>query len=140
MQESILKLLKDRYFLSSENTWEELSNRVSGIRKEISPYISSMMFIPSSPTLMNACTNGERLGTLSSCFPMHLEDSIEGIYESLKEAAIVTKYGGGVGYDFSTLRGSIEEVSTLKRNSSGPVPFMKNFDAMLDGIQQGGVR
>lgn len=140
MQESILKLLKDRYFLGNENTWEDLATRVSGINEDAKSYISSMSFIPSSPTLMNACTNGERLGTLSSCFPMHLEDSIEGIYESLKEAAVVTKYGGGVGYDFSTLRGSIEEVATLKRNSSGPVPFMKNFDAMLDGIQQGGVR
>lgn len=140
MSSAIQKLLKDRYYLDTENSWDDLAKRVSAIYEPAYDYIKSKIFIPSSPTLMNANTNGKRLGTLSSCFPMNLEDSIDGIYESLKECAIVTKYGGGVGINFGELRSSSENITTLDRKSSGPVPFMKNFDAMLDGIQQGGVR
>lgn len=140
MSSAIQKLLKDRYYLDTENSWDDLAKRVSSIYEPAYIYIKQKIFIPSSPTLMNANTDGKRLGTLSSCFPMNLEDSIEGIYDSLKECAVVTKYGGGVGINFGELRSSSENVTTLDRKSSGPVPFMKNFDAMLDGIQQGGVR
>lgn len=140
MSSAIQKLLRERYYLDTENTWEDLATRVSAIYPPALEYIKDKTFIPSSPTLMNANTNGKRLGTLSSCFPMNIEDSIEGIYEALKECAIVTKYGGGIGINFGELRSSSEVIETLGRKSSGPVPFMKNFDAMLDGIQQGGVR
>ena len=140
MNSAIQKLLKDRYFLDTENNWNDLAHRVSAIYPPAEEYIVNKIFIPSSPTLMNANTNGKRLGTLSSCFPMNIDDSIDGIYEALKECAIVTKYGGGVGINFGNLRSSREVITTLDRKSSGPVPFMKNFDAMLDGIQQGGVR
>jgi len=107
MNDSILKLLKDRYFLSTETTWEDLAKRVSKIYPDIYPYLLAMKFIPSSPTLMNGGTT-ERLGTLSSCFPMDIEDSIEGIFESLKECAVITKFGGGIGIPFSKLRSSGE--------------------------------
>lgn len=138
MNESIVKLLRDRYFLSNENTWEELAKRVSSIYPDIYPYIEQMKFIPSSPTLMNGGTS-ERLGTLSSCFPMDIEDSIEGIFDSLKECAIVTKYGGGIGVPFFRLRGSKEEIKTLNgRKSSGPLPFVSIFNEMLDGVNQAG--
>jgi ribonucleoside-diphosphate reductase alpha chain len=139
ISDAVLKLLQERYFLENENTWEDLSKRVSAIYPPIYDDLAEMKFIPSSPTLMNANTT-ERIGTLSSCFTMGIEDSIEGIYDSLKEGAIVTKASGGVGYVFSKLRSSYEDVNSLKRKSSGPIPFMKNFDSMLDGIQQGGVR
>jgi len=138
MNESIVKLLRDRYFLSSENTWEELAKRISKIYPDIYPYLEQMKFIPSSPTLMNGGTN-ERVGTLSSCFPMDIEDSIEGIFESLKECAIVTKMGGGIGIPYFRLRGSKEEIKTLNgRTSSGPLPFIAIFNEMLDGVNQSG--
>lgn len=140
MNESIVKLLGERYFLSNENEWESIAKRVSFVNENIFNYINDLIFIPSSPTLMNANTKGERSGTLSSCFTMNIEDSIEGIYEALKESAIVTKNGGGVGYDFSDLRGSEELVKGINRPSSGPLPFINVFNATLDGIMQGGVR
>ncbi len=140
MDASVEKLLKDRYFLTNETTWSELAKRVSKIHEPMLPYIDGMEFIASSPTLMNANTNGERFGTLSSCFPMNITDSIDGIFDALKESAIVTKMGGGVGYDFTILRSSQEVVKTINRQSSGPIPFINIFNAMLDGIQQGGVR
>jgi ribonucleoside-diphosphate reductase alpha chain len=140
MNSAVQKLLKERYYLPNENTWEQLAERVSVIYPPIKESIINKTFIPSSPTLMNANTKGQRIGTLSSCFPMNIEDSVDGIYDSLKECAIVTKYGGGIGIDFGNLRSSTEIINSLGRKSSGPIPFMKNFDVMLDGIQQGGVR
>lgn len=140
MNESIMKLLKDRYFLSTESSWDDISKRVSALYPPIYEYIRDMEFIPSTPTLLNANTKGERLGTLSSCFPMGVEDSIEGIFKSLGECAEVTKNGGGVGYDFSKLRSSKELVSKINRVSSGPLPFIDIFNSTLEGIQQGGVR
>jgi len=140
MNEMVYSLLKDRYFLRNEKTWEDLAKRVSGLYPETYEYIEQKIFIPSTPTLLNANTNGERKGTLSSCFPMNIEDSIEGIFDALKEGAVVTKAGGGVGYDYSVLRSSREKVKTIDRKSSGPIPFARMFNSMLDGIQQGGVR
>lgn len=141
MNESVYKILKDRYFLKNESKWEDIANRVSDIYPDILEEIKNMDFIPSSPTLMNANTKGERTGTLSSCFPMgEIKDSVEGIFTSVKECAEVTKMGGGVGFDFSTLRGADEIVKGLNRPSSGPLPFLNVFNSVLDGIQQGGVR
>lgn len=139
-EDAIQKLLKKRYYLKNENTWDDIAKRISAIYPPIYEYIKNKDFIPSSPTLMNANTNGERIGTLSSCFTMGIEDSIEGIFDSVKEAAIVTKASGGVGYVFSKLRGSGEIIKSIGRESSGPLPFAKIFDTMLDGVSQGGVR
>lgn len=140
MTEPIFKLLKERYLLPDENSWDDLAERVSGIYPDIKEEIKQMKFIPSTPTLMNANTNGKRKGTLSSCFIMNIEDSITGIFDALKEGALVTKASGGVGYVFSNLRASTENVKAFNRNSSGPIPFMMIFNSMLDGIQQGGTR
>jgi len=140
MNDNILKLLQDRYFLKDEKEWDDIAKRVSKLYEPIYEDIRDMNFIPSSPTLMNANTNNERKGTLSSCFPMAIEDSIEGIFDALKECAIVTKASGGVGYDHSQLRSSQENIISLNRNSSGPLPFINIFNAVLDGIQQNGVR
>ena len=141
MNESIMKVLRDRYFLRGEFTWEMLADRVGGIYTPATNLIREMKFIPSTPTLMNGNTKGQRLGGLSSCFPMGIEDSIDGIFDSLKDAALVTKAAGGVGYNFSKLRSSKEEVGSLDgRTSTGPLPFMDMFNSMLDGIRQGGAR
>mgnify|MGYP006292230349 CR=1 FL=1 len=137
----IQKLLKERYYLPHESTWEQLATRVSSIHPPILNDIIEKKFLPSTPTLMNANAGEQKKGTLSSCFTMGLDDSIEGIFDSLKEGAIVTKASGGVGYDFSKLRSSKEGIKSLfDRPSSGPIPFMLMFNQMLDGIQQGGVR
>jgi ribonucleotide reductase alpha subunit len=140
MNKAIEKLLHERYYLGAENSWEELAERISHIYPPSLESIKSKTFIPSSPTLMNGNTNGKRKGTLSSCFTMGIEDSIEGIFEALKEAALVTKASGGVGYVFSNLRSSNETIKTINRKSSGPIPFLKVFDKMLDGVSQAGSR
>jgi len=140
MNQDVEKLLKDRYFLKSETTWEEIAKRISNIYPPIFELLRDMHFVPSSPTLQNANTKGERLGTLSSCFPMDIEDSIENIGAAGTEAMIVTKLGGGVGYDFSKLRSSYENIKSIQRTSSGPLPFMNIFNSILNSIQQGGVR
>lgn len=141
MNNKIYNLLKDRYFLSGESEWRDIADRVSGLYNPIYPYILDKIFMPSSPTLFNANTKGKRIGTLSSCFPMGLEDSIEGIFEALGEAASVTKASGGVGYDFSILRSSNEVINSLDgRKSSGPLPFIDIFNSTLDGIRQAGSR
>lgn len=141
MENNILNLLKDRYFLDDEKTWNDLATRVSAIYPPSIDLIKEKVFIPSTPTLMNANTNGKREGTLSSCFTMGIDDSIEGIMDALKEAAIVTKAAGGVGYVFSNLRSSKEGIKGLNgRLSSGPIPFANMFNSVLDGVQQGGSR
>lgn len=140
MNKAVIDLLKEKYFLPTENSWEELVERVQQLHPPIKEYMLDMRYIPSTPTLLNAYTNGYKIGTLSSCFTMKITDSIVGIYDALKEAALVTKASGGVGYNFSNLRGSLEIVKGIGRNSSGPMPFIDNFNSMLDGIQQGGVR
>ena len=140
MKQAIQKLLGERYYLPHENKWNHMADRVSVIYPPIKESIRRKEFIPSSPTLMNANTRGLRKGTLSSCFIMGIEDSIAEIFDALKEAALVTKASGGVGYVFSRLRSTGEIIKSLGRPSSGPIPFMHIFDSMLDGIQQGGVR
>lgn len=138
---NIDKLLKDRYFLSHETCWDDIAKRVSVIYPEIYEDIRDMKFIPSSPTLMNCNTGGKRIGTLSSCFPMGIEDSIEGIFDAVKECAIVSKAGGGVGYNFSHLRSSNENVKSIgNRKSSGPLAFIDIFNSVLEGVSQGGIR
>ncbi len=141
MNTDIEKLLKDRYFLKEERTWVDLVARVSSIYPDMYKDILLMDFIPSSPTLMNCNTNGERKGTLSSCFIMDIEDSLKSIFNSLTECALVTGKSGGVGYDFSVLRSSNEGVrSTGGKTSSGPLSFIDIFNSTLDGVQQGGSR
>lgn len=137
MNKDVLKLLKDRYFLDAENTWEELAERVGKLYEPISQHIKNLEFVPSSPTLMNANTNGERKGTLSSCFPMNIDDSMDDIMESMKEVALVTKACGGVGIDFSVLRGKNEGVKGTGKNSGGVLSFIGIYDAVLTGVRQG---
>lgn len=141
VSKDVQKLLEDRYLLRTEKTWNDLAERVGGIYPPATDLIKQMKFIPSTPTLMNGNTKGARKGGLSSCFPMGIEDSIDGIFDALKDAAIVTKNSGGVGFNFSKLRSSKEEVSSLDgRKSTGPLPFLDMFNSMLDGIRQGGAR
>jgi len=131
------KLLQERYYLSTETTWEQVAERISKLHPPILDYIKNKEFIPSSPTIMNANTDGERYGTLSSCFPMKIEDSIDGIMDTMKEIAQVTKMGGGCGLMFDNIRGANEMISSVGKNSGGSIPFIAMYNSVLDGIMQG---
>lgn len=106
--------------------------------KEFYSAMSRLEFLPNSPTLFNA---GTKTGfALSACYVLPVEDSLEGIFTSLKNMALVEQTGGGVGFDFSRLRPAGDVVKTTMGVASGPVSFMKIFDAATEVIKAGGRR
>jgi len=137
-------ILSARYLRKGEKSFEDICRRVASAladdEAENTLFYNAMIslrFLPNSPTLMNA---GTEIGQLSACFTLPVPDSIDGIFDAMKQGAIIHKTGGGTGYNFSRLRPEGSPVQSTDGVASGPISFMRVFNAATEVIKQGGRR
>ncbi|HQH50406.1 MAG TPA: vitamin B12-dependent ribonucleotide reductase [Candidatus Cloacimonadota bacterium] len=150
LSDNALIVLEKRYFRKDDdgNTIEDWKSMIKRVASNIAGHdkqktkkyfnlLDSGYFLPNSPTLMNA---GNDLQQLSACFVLPIEDSMESIFETVKNAALIHKSGGGTGFSFSRLREANARVRSTNGVSSGPLSFLKVFNAATDAVKQGGTR
>jgi ribonucleoside-diphosphate reductase alpha chain len=150
LTDNAIKVLEKRYYKKDDagNVIEDWKGMLTRIAKNIAAgdkdkfkryyaLLDSGYFLPNSPTLMNA---GSDLQQLSACFVLPIEDSMESIFETVKNAALIHKSGGGTGFSFNRLRESNSRVRSTNGVSSGPISFLKVYNAATDAVKQGGTR
>ena len=160
LSENALTVLKSRYLIKDDQgkcieTPAQLFSRVAWLvagaeakygagNSEIKEWhrkfynlLASLKFLPNSPALMNA---NRPNGMLSACFVLPIEDSIEAIFETVKQTALIQKAGGGTGFSFDRLRPTGDRVASSGGTTSGPISFWRVFSETTDAIQQGAFR
>ena len=157
LTENALKVLRARYLLKNEKgeiieTPEEMFRRVARTiadserlyggdpeewEEKFYNAMTSLLFLPNTPTLINA---GKDLGQLAACFVLPVDDSMHGIFDTLKNAALILQSGGGTGFSFSRLRPRQDIVRSTGGIASGPVSFMRIYNTATEVIKQGGAR
>jgi ribonucleoside-diphosphate reductase alpha chain len=160
LSENALTVLQSRYLIKDEQgncveTPAELFSRVAAVvaqaetkygaashdikdwHRRFYDLMASLKFLPNSPALMNA---NRPNGMLSACFVLPIEDSIEAIFETIKQTALIQKSGGGTGFSFDKLRPTGDRVASSGGTTSGPISFWRVFCQTTDAIQQGAFR
>lgn len=142
LDDNAMKVLKKRFLRGEtpdEMFWRVASHIAENEKQAVQFYnlLASTDFMPNSPTLMNA---GRPLGQLAACFVVPVGDSMEEIFQGIKDMAMIQKTGGGTGFSFSRLRPAGDPVTSTNGESSGPISFMKAYNACTEVIKQGGAR